>query len=719
MNDTRHPIFERPSRRPSRPEAADDDIDLMELFRALWRGKWIVVLVTALAVVAGGYYALGLARPAYRSSAELTLEVRTNQVVDIESVISGVSTETAALNTEAEIILSRRLLGKLVDDLALVEDPEFNPGMKPASLPERMRSQMTELLSGLLGSGAEQGAATPESPRNEAIKRVREALSASVRRDTYVFTISATTGSAEKSALIVNSLAGLYLQDQISVKFEATETAVTWLSRRVTELEGDLREREEALKEARAETDLVSPETLEGLNLQAKDLRERQEAMRARDRETEARVARLQDLRESGDRAGIAEQTGDPSLRRLLAAVARGDAEAATLYDQRLETLVASAREAHERALDQANALAASYRSLQRRIDRQSADLVRIQQMEREIETTRTLYETFLTRLKETTVQRGLQQADSRVLSDAIPGEQVAPRTALVLALSTVLGLMGGAGVVLVRQFIHDTFRTADDLEAVTELPVLGQIPKMPLKARDDLIGYLRDKPTSAPAEAIRNLRTSLLLSNIDNPPKVIMSCSALPGEGKTTQSIALAQNLAGLGKKVLLIEGDIRRRVFAEYFRDAPDGGVLTALSGKVPLHDVVFYDDGLGADVLMGEKSRANAADLFSSETFSAFLSRAREAYDFVIIDTPPVLVVPDARVIGQHVDGIMFTVAWNSTQRVQVIAALRELASANLMVTGLVLAQIDPAGMRRYGYGGKYGAYGAYGRGYYETA
>jgi len=184
MNDTRHPIFERPSHRPSRPEAADDDIDLMELFRALWRGKWIVVLVTALAVVAGGYYALGLARPAYRSSAELTLEVRTNQVVDIESVISGVSTETAALNTEAEIILSRRLLGKLVDDLALVEDPEFNPGMKPASLPERMRSQMTELLSGLLGSGAEQGAATPESPRNEAIKRVREALSASVRRDT-------------------------------------------------------------------------------------------------------------------------------------------------------------------------------------------------------------------------------------------------------------------------------------------------------------------------------------------------------------------------------------------------------------------------------------------------------------------------------------------------------------------------------------------------------
>ena len=560
--------------------------------------------------------------------------------------------------------------------------------------------------------------AVEKSPRDKTIDALREALSASVQRDTYVFTISATTEDADKSARIVNALAETYIAEQIAVKFEATEQAVDWLSTRVTELETDLREREDALKQARAETDLISPEALEGLNVQAKDLRERLAEMRARADAARDDASRLRDLRDDGDRAALVGATGDPALQRLLAAIRSGDEGAAAMFDQRGDALVATAETVHDRLRGQADALAESFRALQDRIDRQSEDLTRIEQMAREVEATRTLYETFLTRLKETTIQRGLQQADSRVLSDAILGEKVAPRTALILALSLVLGLMVGAAIVLFRQFMHNTFRSAEELETATGLPVLGQIPKMPIKARNDLIGYLRDKPTSAPAEAIRNLRTSLLLSDIDNPPKVIMSTSSLPGEGKTTQAISLTQNLSGLGKKVLLIEGDIRRRTLGQYFSDVPAGGILTALAGEVPLHEVVFHDDRLGADVLMGEKSRANAADLFSSDSFANFIGKARDAYDFVIIDTPPVLVVPDARVIGQRVDAILFSVAWDKTLRAQVVAALREFESVNLRVTGIAMCQIDPRGMRRYGYGGKYGAYGAYGKGYYDA-
>jgi len=698
-------------------DSDDDEIDLMELFRALWRGKWVIALSALVAVVLGGYYAVGVAEPQYRATAQLTLEVRTGQVVDLESVMTGVSTEQAALNTEIEIITSRRILGKLVDERDLTRDPEFNPALEPPSALARARSVLAGWLGGSDGAGTP-GEAYEKTPRDKAIDILRQKLSASVQRDTYVFNISATTGDAEKSARILNTLADLYLQEQIAVKFEATEQAVAWLSKRVTELEADLREKEDTLKAARSETELISPEALEGLNLQAKNLRERLEEMRAGVDSARADLERLTALRAAGDRAAAAEAAGDATLRRLLQSLREGEPDAAAMFDQRLDALVGRAEEAYDRQLSQANALAESYRTLQERIERQSSDLVRIEQMTREVETTRTLYETFLTRLKETTVQRGLQQADSRVLSDAIPGEKVAPRTALILALSMVLGLMAGAAIVLVRQFLHDTFRAAEDLERATGLPVLGQIPKLPVRERKDLIGYLKDRPTSAPAEAIRNLRTSLLLSDIDHPPQIIMSTSALPGEGKTTQAVALAQNLAGLDKTVLLIEGDIRRRTFAQYFSDVPAGGVLSALSGEVPLNEVVFHDARVGADILMGEKSRANAADLFSSDKFRAFLARAREAYDFVIIDTPPVLVVPDARVIGQHADAILFSVAWDKTQRGQVLAALREFESANIGVTGIALAQIDPKGMRRYGYGGKYGAYGAYGQGYYDA-
>src|SRR6056297_2107849 len=626
----------------------DDEIDLMELARALWRGKWVIGLSILVALVLAGHHVFNVAVPQYRSDPQLVLEMRSKPVVDIESFISGTSTEQAALNTEVEILLSRRILAQVVDVLDLVEDPEFNAALRPpsqvATLKDRLlawtNSEAEEPDAGGAtaqeppagrpdeGDGSAGTASTPS--RDRAISALRNALTASVRQNTYVFTISATTRDPVKSADIVNTLSDVYIQDQIAVKFEATEQAVSWLSTRVTELEEQLREREEALKSATAETDLISPEALESQNLQAKDLRDRLAEMRDRVAQVQSTASRLRDLQARQNRAETAEAANDPALQQLLQDIRDGDEEARRLFDQRLDTLVARTEAEHERLRNQAGALASSYASLQERIDRQSTDLVRIRQMQGEVEATRTLYETFVTRLKETTVQRGLQQADSRVLSDAIPGGQVAPRPARIFALAIMLGAMVGAGFVLLRQFLNTTFRTTDQLEAATGIAVLGQIPKIPIKSRDKLIGYLKDKPTSAAVEAIRNLRTSVLLSDVDAPPKVVMSTSSIPGEGKTTQAIALAQNMAGLGKKVLLIEGDIRRRAFSKYFRTHSDKGIVSALTGEVPLNEAVFFDEEIGSDVLMGEQSKVNAADIFSSERFRTFLARARETYD-----------------------------------------------------------------------------------------
>ena len=240
-----------------------------------------------------------------------------------------------------------------------------------------------------------------------------------------------------------------------------------------------------------------------------------------------------------------------------------------------------------------------------------------------------------------------------------------------------------------------------------------------PVAARNDLIQYLKDKPTSPAVEAVRNMRTSILLSNVDTTPQVIMSTSTIQGEGKTTQAISLVQNLSGMGKKVLLIEGDIRRRTLDEYFKgEAGEHGLLSVVSGEVSLAEAIVKSERIGADVLMGQTSHINAADIFSSDRFSTFLKEVRKGYDYIVIDTPPVLVVPDARVIGQHCDAIMYTVRWDSTTKTQVIADLRELAAVNLVPTGLVLSQVDPKGMKKYGYGESYGAYSSYGGGYYDA-
>lgn len=185
---------------------------------------------------------------------------------------------------------------------------------------------------------------------------------------------------------------------------------------------------------------------------------------------------------------------------------------------------------------------------------------------------------------------------------------------------------MFGAALVLAREFSQNTFREGSELERRTGYTLIGQVPLIPGRRRKNILQYLTDKPMSVTAEAIRNLRTSILLTDLDNPPQIIVSMSSVPGEGKTTHSLAIAQNLIGLGKKVLLIEGDIRKRVFAEYFDIKNKKGLLAVLSRKTKLEDAVVDEPALGADILIGEKAKTNAADIFSSERFREFLDELR---------------------------------------------------------------------------------------------
>ncbi|SLN74181.1 Tyrosine-protein kinase wzc [Roseivivax jejudonensis] len=712
------------------PAQEDDEIDLLEIAGTLWRGKWIIAGCAAVAALIGGYQAFVVAEPKYAATTSLALQLRNEQVVDIESVVSGVSTEDSSINTELEVIRSRSLIEELVSTLDLTNDPEFNSALRPepdfAIRP--IIGSVVGAVRGLVGDDA--AAPTTTAPTGETISEeertlnrtvnaVRSAVSATNQRNTYVFNVRAQTGDPMKSARIANTLSELYIQNQIDVKFQATENAVTWLSERVVDLEGELEDQQAAVKNMRADMELSSPEALEGLNQQLRDIRARLADARSTASVQTARIDRISDLRDAGAYEDIAGELDDPTLNRIVDDAVAGDTDAQQLFETRLDTLTARLTTNASRSSQQAEALSASYDDLQQRFNDQSQQFSELQQLERELQSTRTLYETFLTRLKETSVQRGLQQADSRLLSRATPGTYVEPRKSRIVALSLILGLMVGAAIVMGRQFLHRGFRTSEDLEAETGLPILGQIPKIPIRKRGQLVDYLNRKPTSAASEAIRNLRTSVLLSDIDNPPQIIMSTSALPGEGKTTQAIALAHNLAGLGRRVLLVEGDIRRRTFGEYFgKDRAAGGVIAAMTGTVPFEECVIRDEAMNADIMMAERTSANAADLFSSDRFRDFLGSLRDSYDFIVVDTPPVLVVPDARIVSQYTDAVLFTVAWDRTSKTQVAEALRQFRSVNTRVNGLVLAQIDPRGMRRYGYGGKYGAYAAYGSNYYTS-
>jgi len=299
-------------------------------------------------------------------------------------------------------------------------------------------------------------------------------------------------------------------------------------------------------------------------------------------------------------------------------------------FNRRYGQLLLRAEAEAERTGDVVTELNARTLEQSEQFEQQSSVLAQLQEMERETQATQVLYETFLTQLKETSVQEGVFQADSRVLSPALPGLQVAPRPAIALALSLIIGAVVGTAIVLIREFLQNTFRSSEELEQVTGQVVLGQVPKIPRRGRRQTVNYLVEKPTSAAAEAIRNMRTSVLMSNMDTPPRVIMSTSSLPGEGKTTLAISLANNLAGLGKKVLLVEGDIRKRTFENYFGDdKAKSGLISVLFDQKPLAAVVIHDATLNLDVLVGEKSSVNPAGLFSVDAFCSFLRAPRARY------------------------------------------------------------------------------------------
>lgn len=689
----------------------DDEIDLLALFGTLWRGKWIIAVCAFVGLFLGGFYATQIAVPKYSSSTVLAIQENEPSLIDIQSVVSGVSAESEAINTEIEVIRSRGLMEKVVAELSLLDDPEFNGTLVEPSL--------FSVAGVLKAVGLEPEVLTERNILNSAVKRLLERVSVSAKRQTYAITISVTTEGKDKSERIANTIAETYRQDQVQVKFDTLNEGVTWLSERVVELEMEIQERDADLKETTAAADYINLEGLELLNRQVRDLSER---LLGEEKDAENAAANFALLTSAVDTRSVdlvLDVTQDPTLRRL--SERRGNDELwsdRSPFMTRLNTLVARSRTDVDRATTQVASIRETVSALEERVDAQAIKLGEIQQMNRELDTVSVLYETFLTRLKEITIQQGVQSPDARVLSKAITGVKVAPRTSTIGALALILGAMTGAGIVLLRELRTDTFRNAEDLETVTGEQVIGQVPNFPISARVDLLRYLQDKPTSAAVESIRNLRTSLLLSRLDEPPKVIMSTSTIPGEGKTTQAISLAHNLSGLGKRVLLIEGDIRRRTLDEYFKQkAGKHGLLSVISGEVNLEEAVVYHERLNAEVLVGEKSKVNAADVFSSDKFKQFIESVREVYDYVIIDTPPVLVVPDARVIGQYCDAIMYSVKWDSTSKAQVRSALNEIKAVNLNVSGLVLSQIDAKGMKRYGYGDRGGAYAAYGGGYYD--
>ncbi len=683
----------------------------LQMLASLWRRKWTMAVIVAIALAIGWAYTKTIT-PIYHAQAIVAIESSKSNVIDIDAVASGIGgSNFFDIHTQVQVLTSRKLLEKVVDKLDLMKVPEFNPSLR-APPAWREWSGYNDLRAALGMERPEPVVFTPEQARRIAVDMLVGRVTAGSIPRTLAFSITVQSEDPGRAADIANAVAQQYIVDQLEAKFEATRVATEWLSQRVAELQIDLEAAEKQVEDFMTSTSLVSEEALALQNRQLKDARERLADLGVELTGENALIADTRAALESKDYARAGELLGAGDVVRLAESLETYDETERPQRAERIEALIDSQLARHEqqalRLTRQIEALRKSVADQEALIAEQSRALVELRQYQREAEASRTLYEFFLARMKETAVQEGIQEADARILSDAVrPWGPSAPRSSMLMTIALMIGLMVAVAYILIAERLNNTIRTARDLEAFTGLGVMGTIPEAPFRRRRALIDYLANKPTSNMAESLRNLRTSILLSNIDHPPQVVTISSSVPGEGKTTCSIGLAVTSAMMGKRVLLIECDFRRRVFSTYFNTGDRPGLISILSGEVSTPDAIYQHEATGIDVIVGEKSPVSATDIFTSERFGQFIEAMREHYDFIFLDTPPVLAVPDARMVAKQTDALVFAVRWNSTTRAMVEDALALFGQIDLPVSGCVLTQVNQRQMARYGYGG-YGGY-----------
>jgi len=398
-----------------------------------------------------------------------------------------------------------------------------------------------------------------------------------------------------------------------------------------------------------------------------------------------------------------------------------------------------------------ANQVEADYRGarqrellLQKALDQQKAEtnqtaekLVQYNILNREAEANKQLYDGMLQKLKEAGISAGLQSSNIRVVDPAlIPNEPSSPNKRRNIMLSVLIGLLGGIGLALVREYMDNTVKTPDDIETLARLPSLAVVPAMansngkrhgrfskllrtPVlaskEARAELISH--NMPQSQMSEAFRALRTSLLLSQADHPPQVILMTSALPREGKTTAAVNLAVTLAQLGDKTLLVDADLRKPGInrALSLVDGKHAGLSSYLAGVSTLDLITVPHPAIpNLSAIPTGPIPPNPADLLSSRRLTELIAELRTRYKFVVIDSPPIMAATDAVILSVLVDGVLMVVRSGETPKEAFTRTRDLLASVKCHMLGVVLNAVDAASPDYY-YSYRYYpySYGGYGR------
>jgi polysaccharide biosynthesis transport protein len=727
------------------PELPSHESALGDHLRVLMKRKWTVLtcLLTIVSVVAIASLKMS---PVYEASGSIAINKPDPGLNFNNSPTFNLDYyDPTEIETEVKILQSDLLALQVVKDLGLDRRPEFG-GKIPTS-------------SSSLDLAPDPLQADP-SRTSALLANFRSNLKVTLAPNTHIVEVHFRSPDKDSAANVVNKLMEDYTENNFKSRFDSTMQASDWLSKQLVDLQMKVETSQEKLVRYQKEHEILGID--EKQNITTAKLDELNKALTAAESERMEKESMYR-LVQSGDAdtiasaatvpetAGSGNQSPSALLESLRAKQADAKIQVAELSTQfgpsypkvaqlngqikeidaqiLLETrkVASKVRGQYMAALQRENMLHDALEKQKQEENKLNESAIEYSILKRDLESYRTLYEGLMEKMKESAVSAGLKSNNFRIVDVArVPSAPVEPNIPRNLEFAFVLGLTSGVGLAFLLEGMDNTVRTTEQAQMISGLPPLGMIPmgsRTPREAtntkrlviatsKEAVELVTQTRPNSQMAESYRALRTSLLLSNLGAPPKVIIVTSALPQEGKSTTSISCANVLAQKGTRVLLIDADLRRPSIHKTLGMGPRSGLSSVLTGSATLEQVITRSPSLpNVFVLPAGTPPPNPAELLASTQMRDLLEQLRGQYDHIVIDTPPTLSVTDAVVLSPRADAIVLVIRSGQTTKQALRRSRDLLMQVNAKVSGVLLNAVDlssPDYYYYYEYQGKYSRY-----------
>ncbi len=688
-------------------EGEDEEVHLRDYLEVILRRKWIVI-VFLISVVVTVTIASFLMQPVYQAKTTIHIQKEEPKVLTFEGVYTiDYWKMEDYYQTKYKILKSRRLAKRVIKRLNLDREPEFSFQDRTVSTADASR------VNGPVRSPGERESAL--------IDMFLGRVEVSPVKKSQLVEVKFVSHDPELAAKVANTIADEYIELTLDSKLEATNQAKRWLEKQIEDLRAKLETSEERLNSYVSSSRIIFLDKEKDFqSLQTQKLAELSTELGKATAERISKEALYREIKESGvNNSAILDNPLINSLRSEYASLESEYFKLSKLYKpeypkmqrlmEQMEKLrsrieveaqkVVKAIEAdYKAAVKKENYLSAAIEKLSKEVSDFQEKMIQYQILKREVDTNRQLYNNLLQRLKEVGVSASISASNIQIIDRAeVPRAPYKPKKAVNIALSLIVGLFGGVFLAFFVEYFDNTIKTVNEIEKKSRLPVLGMVP-----AAEDAEGNLicvNSGENGAMAEAFRSISTYLQFSSASKPPKRILFTSPLAEEGKTTLAVNTAMSLIGYFGKGVIVDADLRKPDIHNFMGLDNKTGLSSFLSGNIEFDSLIKGSPYEGLDVITSGPIPPNPSELLSSTRMKELVDGLFALYDFVILDSPPVLGMADSPILSTVVEGVIVVVKAGATPSDALVQTKKVLYSVNGKILGVVLNEIDTKS--RYGY------------------